>query len=68
MPKSFPNSDGSFLRFRVAKSRRQPPTIPEESLAPRKRPRLDQEGTEVVAGAGADTGKTKFNGLMIPIC
>jgi hypothetical protein len=57
MPKSLPNNDGSFLRFRVAKSRRPPPTIPEESLAPRKRPRLDTEGIDAVAGA--DTSKKK---------
>jgi hypothetical protein len=53
MPKPLPNSDGSFLRFRVAKSRRQPPMIPEESLAPNKRPRLAKEGNDAVVGADA---------------
>ena len=57
MPKSLPNSDGSFLRFRVAKSRRQPPAIPEESLGPRKKARLDIGADDKVAGT--DTSKTK---------
>lgn len=58
MPKSLPNSDGSFLRFRVAKSRRQP-VIPEESLAPNKRPRLDKEGSDAVVGADASKKETE---------
>ncbi|KAL3704854.1 Rac GTPase-activating protein BCR/ABR [Talaromyces marneffei ATCC 18224] len=55
MSKSLPTSDGSFLRFRVAKSRRQPPTTPPGSLAPRKRLRLDTEVGDPVAGTGPET-------------
>lgn len=61
MPKSLPNSDGSFLRFRVAKSRRQPLVIPEESVAPNKKPRLDIEGNVKESAAVADASKMGIN-------
>lgn len=69
MPKSLPNSDGSFLRFRVAKSRRQPLTIPEESIAPRKKARRDIEENVKVPVAGADASKIgidhRYSNLLI---
>lgn len=61
MPKSLPNSDGSFLRFRVAKSRRQPLAIPEEDVAPSKKARLNIEGNVRETVAVADASKRRIN-------